>query len=222
MFSVVTPPTAEPLSVQEVRVHLREGLDSPADSPMDSPVLFEFYPDDSWIRDKITAARESCEAFLGYPLTNAVYRLTFADFSGRKTLEGWNRGWFNRSAEPSYFRIPAGFVDVESIAYLDANNVSRTLAATSYDFDPITGIVFPDRPWPAVSSRPEAVRLLVRGAYGSDSPALLVPQAIRHAMLLMIAEWYVNREQSVEGRPTEAALGVEYLLRPLRTRLGMA
>ena len=223
MFEAVYPPSAEPLTVKEVRIHLRQAGDGDSPQPGDSPAMFEELPDTSWIKSKITTARESCEAFLGFPLTDALYLLTFADFTGRTAEQiRQNRFYPVAANEQNFLKLPQGFVELEAISFLDVNNISRVLPSSTYDFDPVTGLVFPDSAWPILSSRPQAVRLLARGAYGVDSPPRPVPQAIKHAMLLMIGEWNYNREQTIEGRVAETPLGVEYLLRPLRTRLGMA
>ena len=227
-FDLVVQPTAEPLTLLDARIHLHQGADG--DSPLgpqegDSPVLFDFTPDDSWVLGAIRSARESCELYLGFPLTNGVYRLAFPDFTGR-TPEEIARCRYSASywpfAQPQYLTLPSGFVSLEGIEYLDATNTLVTLAPSGYDFDPVSRIVFNDAPWPALSSRPLAVRILARGAYGIDSPGLPVPESVKQAMKLMIGEWYENRELSIDGRVAEITLGIEYLLRPLRTRLGMA
>lgn len=202
----LTQPIAEPISLQEARVHLRQMADG--DSPQ------EEIPDDSWVVDKITAAREYCEAFLGYPLTDASY-LVRADCFG------------------TALRLPNGVESVADVQYLDESGSLTSLDPSIYFFDDIAPqiLLMPGASWPAVSALPGSVRVTVGGQYGmnDESPPVnrSVPQMVRHAMLLLIGHWYENREGvtlplsgKLEG--FELPLGVEALLRPHRTRLGMA
>lgn len=77
-FRMTQQPSSEPLTLAEVRLHLRQYQDgdTPGYTPSaggDTPSFAEDYPDDSWVRSKISAAREFCEEFLGFPLTDGVY-----------------------------------------------------------------------------------------------------------------------------------------------------
>lgn len=222
MLLEVTPPTAEPVTLKEARVHLRQGFDG--DSPR-AVVLYDDVPDDSWVIPKITAARQSAESFLGYPLTDAIYQMTLQDFTGRPfdpraARYPWRLDYL---PVPMGLQLPPGIGEVESIEYLDpVTHLPVVLATSGYDFDPVTRTVYNDQPWPSISSRSSAVRIKVRGVYGRGSPPVKVPEAIKHAILLMVGEWYANREITIDGRIATIALGVEYLLRPYRTRLGMA
>jgi len=193
-------PTAEPLTLLEARIHLRQDFDG--DSPMPPA------PDDSWLSDKITAAREFAEDFIGVPLTDATYL--------------WRADAFTDN-----FPLPEGTAEVVAVSYLDADGTTvATVDPTIYYFDEGAPqlVLLPGASWPVISTLPGAVRVTLRGGYGTgDSPPAPVPARVRHAMLLLIGHWWLNREAAVIApAATDIPFGVEALLRPLRVRLGMA
>ena len=233
----VTQPTREPLTLDEARIHLRQQGDGDSPNSGDSPNFYEQFPDDSWIVSKLTAVRQSCEDYLGFPLTDAVYMLVYQDFMGnpvpttaQRAFDGFRTPQWNLPSLACYgapgvygLQMPGWVGDVEAVQYLDpVSNHAMSVSTSGFDYDPVTKIIYNDLPWPVTSTRAGAVRISVRGEYGYDSPATRIPETIKHAMLLMLAEWYENRSITIDGRIAEITLGTEFLLRPLRYRLGMA
>lgn len=57
-------------------------------------------------------------------------------------------------------------------------------------------------------------------SYEAGSPVADVPAALKVAILLMVGNWYANREASTEAAMTELPIGVNALIAPYR-RLGV-
>jgi uncharacterized phiE125 gp8 family phage protein len=188
LLEPVNPPTAEPLTLQEVRVHLRQAVDDPSaleNFDLDSG-------DDSWVSAKITAARELAEDFLGYPLTDALYVQTAAAFGSSVTL-------------------PVLAKQIVRIEYLDDADATQTLSPSIYYYDPYGGEVWFYGALPVLSTRPNAVRIFYKAG-----PAGAVPESIKHAMLITITDWHENRAETDKLplaavnllRPKRLALGM--------------
>lgn len=217
----IAPPTAEPISLDEARVHLRQKADGVAASVVD---------DDSWVEAKITAVRQSAEQFLGFPLSDATYVQAYDSFttSAQPSIASWWGSTTTEASEP-YITLPRASGEVVAVQYLDASNVLQTLDPAKWEFDDFGGVVHVAAP-PAISTRASAVRVQFKGAYhpadaGASPPVLAapVPEDIKHAMLLMLGHFYENRESVVVGASVEELpMAVEHLLRPHRDRLGMA
>lgn len=100
-------------------------------------------------------------------------------------------------------------ISVDSITYYDADNVQQTLATDQYYVllpyrQPAT--VQPVTTWPATYCRPDAVQITFTAGFST------VPPALKHAILLLIAEWDRHRgDTSVSGATADA---VERLICP--------
>ncbi len=106
---------------------------------------------------------------------------------------------------------------ITSIEYYDTDNNLQTFAAGNYSShnQPLWGYIVlnQEAAWPSTYDRDDAIKITYVGGYGAA--ATDVPAAIKHAGLLMLGDWYENREQTIFGK-TPAALptGVNSLLRP--------
>jgi uncharacterized phiE125 gp8 family phage protein len=197
----VVAPTAEPLSIEVVKQHLRLGGDPEEYDDFEAQVLPLY----------VAAARRHAENVTGLYLTDAVYELRLSGF-------------------PQTISFPGSPVAaVESIAYTDTDGSIQTLSTSVYVLDDhpyrpqlVLGYL---EEWPAVRSAPGAVVIRYRGPYGSpdDSPARqLVPEGIRAAMLLLIGHWYENREVVKIGNITSTLdFSVSVLLGPYRRFAGI-
>lgn len=203
----VVQPTAEPLTLDEVKLHLRIDTDD----------------EDDWLEPQITAARQAAENFCNRYIAEQGVEARF---------DGW----------PCYWWAVAGFYvhspmtlpgsdparDVE-IKYIDPDGVEQTLDDAVYSVDmfraPSMVRIAYNQSWPAARNEPGAVRVTYTAGYTlpGDSPQVYpLPAAIRSAMLLMIGNWYENREAVVVGATVaELPLGVQSLLYPYRMQLGV-
>jgi len=112
-------------------------------------------------------------------------------------------------------------IDVDSVKYLDSSQALQTLSASAYRVIQGGGggsiIRLNDGyVWPVLSGEPDSVRVQFQCGYqDSGSPAVTtVPEAIQHAIYLLVAHWYENREAVSAGNVKSMPFGVERLLSP--------
>jgi len=165
----VTAPTAEPLQVSEVRRHL--SLDD------------SFY--DDYLSSLIEVTRATVEAETHRQLVTATYDMATDQLpAGTETLY-----------------LPFGQLQsITSITYTDTAGATQTFSSGDYDVSIARepGTVRPayGEVWPAARAQQEAATIRFICGYGAASA---VPQAIKHAMLLLIGHYFNNREQTTIG-----------------------
>ena len=116
------------------------------------------------------------------------------------------------------------------VKYVDVDGVEQTLAETVYSVNQFrapgeVGLAY-NQSWPPARNEQGAIRVTYTAGYNipGTSPAgeYPLPAAIRAAMLLLIGNWYENREAVVVGATVaELPLGVQSLLQPYRLSLGV-
>lgn len=140
--------------------------------------------DDALITRLIIAARMSAERITRRALVTQTWDLS---------LDAFPR-WELSIPKPT-------LQSVSSIAYVDANGATQTLAADQYLVDaksepgritPAFGLV-----WPVTRWQTNAVTVRFVAGYGA---AAAVPQGIKNWMLMRIKSLYENREQLVVGQ----------------------
>jgi uncharacterized phiE125 gp8 family phage protein len=104
---------------------------------------------------------------------------------------------------------------VTSITYVSTSGTTTTLPANQYQ----TSSACPDCPgrispaygcaWPSVRGGFEQVVVTFTAGYGA---AAAVPQAAKHALLLIVAHWYENREPTTDAIANELPFCLAYLL----------
>ena len=100
-----------------------------------------------------------------------------------------------------------------SIKYYDESDVEQTWSSAEYVVDTdcdYKGAVYPARTyaWPATRLFPKAVHIEYVAGYedSAASPVDLadnVPQTLKQAILILIAHWYENREETIVGTTVE-------------------
>lgn len=203
-LKVVTPPAAEPLSTAEAKLHLRVDHTS----------------DDTLISALIVAAREHVENYIVGSLveqTRAVY------------LSSWPY---------TPFRLPCGPVqEIESVKYADSDGVENTVSTDLYYLSPGGELCLETfESWPTARLRgPGAIEITYLTGYPPVETVIPgeeegdpdteetdyggnIPQAIKQAMLLLIGEWYEQREAAAYTKYTIQTIpwGVKQLLAPYR------
>lgn len=190
---VVNQPYEEPLELEAVKAHLR----------------VDFSDEDAMIQGYITAARELAETECGRAFVTQDWELGLDDFP-----------YGDR------FRLPGGQLqEVLSFVYTDSELQDHTMTAgTDYvlnQYAEPAEVVLPfSGMWPAaVLNTASAVRIQFRLGYETAAD---VPTQATQAMLMLIGDWYVNREDVVIGRTSTVAAklpnGVDRLLTNLRLR----
>jgi len=165
--------------------------------------------EENLIKSLITASRQMCE--------NYLFR-----FIGVQTVE-FRRHKFPGNNTP--ILLPAPVLTVTSIKYLDADNVEQTLDRSEYIVsDSAPALITPIGSWPETFRSGDSVRVLFTAGYcdPGDSPNVPepLPDTIRIAMLLQIADMYENREAQVE-KPLSANQTLVNLLAPYRLEMGI-
>lgn len=194
MDLVTVQPTTEPIAVSDAKMHLRVDI---AD-------------DDIYIASLIKAARQSCEDFCARAFITQTRQTTVDSFYSCDSDP------YGRSAILRLGRSPV--ISLTSITYVDTAGVTQTLDPTKYQTDlateparilPAYGLY-----WPVVRPQLSAVTATYVAGYGL-APA--VPDAIKHAMRILISHWYENREPVIIGsRMDVLPMTVEHLLGPYR------
>lgn len=221
---VVTPPTDEPISLDDARLHLRlEAYDSPP-----------YHADDDWLSTVgIPAAREHCEIIAGKSFAPQTFELTADAFPG------WYAGAFpRRTAMYPYWSLTTGspmfslpmppVTRIVSVTYATVDG-DVVLGASDYGVDS-EGRLYATygNLWPTTAlAQPGSVRVRYVAGFSAegDSPQdYPLPARYRSAMLLMLGHLYENREATVARgfELYEMPLGIQALLMPDRARIGFA
>jgi uncharacterized phiE125 gp8 family phage protein len=161
----ITEPTEEPITLDEAKQHLRVDIDD----------------DDTYIMGLIIAARMIAEERTNRALITQTWDMIIDDFPMGDTIK---------------LRKPC-LQSVESVNYTDSSGIEHIMPDTDYvvDTNSVPGRVFLGfaKIWPVVVLQPAAsVRIRFTAGYGDTADA--VPQGLKNAMLLLIGNWYANRE----------------------------
>ncbi len=187
-LSLVTAPTAEPVSLAEAKAHLRVTLSA----------------DDALIATYLMAARAAAENYTRRALALQTFDQTF-DYGYPCTHDGRQRLVLLRSP----------LVSVTSVTYVDTAGVTQTLNPSQYLVDTVGiegrieaayGVT-----WPAVRDQMAAITVRFVAGYAQ------IPEPVRAAILLTLGHLYEHREDVVIGpSANELPRGAEALLFPYR------
>lgn len=188
-------PALDPVSLAEARAHCR--ITEP--------------DEDGLLAGYLLAARQYVERDTGRVLITQRWCYTLD--------RGWPSAWDGACYRTRIVLPITPLQSVVSIQYVDVDGATQTLAANQYRVikERLFGYVEPafGVSWPAVRDQSDAITVMVDAGYGTNPGD--VPEPIRQAMLLMIANWHENREAVITGTiVAEMPLGVEALLFPYR------
>lgn len=187
----VTSPAVEPVTLAEAKAHLR----------------VDDTNSDTEITAMIRAAREWVETYLDRSLVHTQWRATYDTF-------------------PWEFELPrppmasSGTTTAVAVTYTLETGSTATLDATTYrvDRDDTPGVIRTvySGTWPGHLADANAVTVTWWGGYGADGTS--VPQAVRSAMLMLIAHFYETRGATVStgAVPQDVPFGVKALLDSVR------
>lgn len=184
-LSLYTAAAVEPVTLAEVRSHCR----------------IDDHSDDAYLVLLIKAARQFAETYSRRQFVTATWKL-YLDrfpFGANETI----------SDSQSYCRdaiiLPRPpLQSITSIAYIDANGASQSFTNYTSDIYGEPGRVQPayGYTWPTARLQPNAITITYKAGYGGSAPAndaasvAAVPQPIKHAIMMLAANWYENREPS--------------------------
>lgn len=185
-LSLVTGPTAEPVSLTEAKVHLNEDGTS----------------DDTNITALIATAREDCESFQRRAYVTQTWDLTLDKWPDSDSIE--------LPLPPLQSISFVKYVDKDgNETTWDSSNYFAAVKG-----EPGRLVLAYGKSWPSTTLRPaEAITVRFVAGYGA---ATVVPKMVKQAMLLLVGHWYANREAVMAARQGGSALpvpfGVEALL----------
>lgn len=162
---------------------------------------------DDYFTHLVNAATEAVERYTGRALITQTWRLALDDFPCRDPR--------------SEIRLPRPpFQSVTSIAYTDSNGTAQTLSSSLYDatadLEPARIEPAYNEVWPATRNEREAVRVTYVAGYGDTAAS--VPESLRHAILLMVSQWFNYREPSISGTIiAQVPLSATWLMDSYRT-----
>lgn len=201
-MKIITPATAEPVSLELARKQCR--VDAEGSPPT--------HVDDDLITLYVTSAREWCEAYLGMIVAPTTVEISVDAFPDGVLV------------------LPTGPVlSIVSVTYRDADGNELLLDDSLYELDTSEQIpavrLLPDQVWPATDGSADNVRAQFSVGYSpvGDSPQTApLPGSIRVAILLITAHLYAHREDSIERALTLIPMGARMFLNPLKLRRGFA
>ena len=178
-IQLVTPPTEEPVSLLEAKLHLRVDFDE----------------DDMLIASLITAARQAAETLTGRQLTTARWKQVLDCFP-EPSLMGVPAGQTFTLPGHAILLAKAPVQSVVSINYLDMGSMNQTMSALTYTVDaaceparitPVFGQI-----WPICLPQIGAVSVTFDAGYGTASQ---VPEGIKSWIKLRVGSLYAHREE---------------------------
>lgn len=176
-ISLVTAPTVEPVTMNEILAHLRV--------TSRDEVLH--------IQSLVTAATEFCQTFTRRQFCTATYRVSGGSLAELFATDG-------------YCELPyPPLQSVSSISYKDGDGVSQTLSSSLYTVDaysePGRIAVAYNATWPTDRSDTNAANIQFVCGYGA---AYQVPERIKQAIKLTVAHLFENRGDESEELPQAA------------------
>lgn len=195
MITVITPPTAEPLTLDEVKSFLRDEDTTEQDDLLDALIV---------------ASRQHAEQELGRYLITQTLELALDRFPGEYLTLAPYLG--RDPLAPYEIKLPP-LVSVSSIQYVDLTGTLQVLAADQYVVDAKS------RParispayatwWPCAREQRNAVLIQFIAGYGAASA---VPECIKHWMKLRIKMAYDQRDAfAMDTRAAFAQLPDTYI-----------
>lgn len=210
ILELVTGPTGNVVSDQEIYDELRLDLTGSPAEPVDATV--------------VQAARDDAEAFLdggdgilGRALLTQTWQLHLDEFPGSgRYVPG--RGYVDAGA--IYLPLPP-LQSVSSITYVDTAGATQTLASSVYQVvnrqrQRSMIVEAYGQTWPSTRDIPQAVTVEFVAGYGAASA---VPGDIKRVIRAMVAHWYDNRGAVVIGKQPEVQPLIDWLVRKYRTDL---
>jgi uncharacterized phiE125 gp8 family phage protein len=198
---LLTPPAAEPLSLAEVKLHLK--VDTAAD--------------DALIANLIVAARQAAEEHGAMALVTQAWRLRLDAFPAGPAgwWDGWRQGSLAAAAAGAIVLPRPPLLSVSAVRAYDDADTASVMPPADYFVDtaawPGRVVLRAGKSWPAARLRPAGgVEVDFSAGFGAGGSA--VPWAIRQGLLTHIAWLYQNRGDGWAAMPSEA----QALYRPYR------
>lgn len=182
----VSEPSIEPVSLEEAKAHLN----------------YDATDKDALIEALISAARAHVENICHIAVAQSEWLLTYDEFPS------------------GALEIPKSpLISIDAVVYDDADGIAQTIDSADYFVDASQpfGWLIPNDDWPETLSAANAVRVTFTAGYAIQSGDVNeTPKALRQAILLLIGQWFENRDPLATGTIAEMPNAVEALIAPYR------
>ena len=191
IYTVVTPPSVEPVSLTEVKQHLR--LTATGEEGV-------YTAEDDKLNIFIQAAREQVEFITRRALNTQTWKI-----------------FIDRWPMSNELTLPfPPLISVTHVKYYETDDTENTF--TDYGVgtgDPGRIVLDYGYVWPSKTLRPlNPIEIQFVAGYGATSAS--VPESIRSAILMLVGHLYENRELTSMANMIEVPFAVDALLRSYR------
>jgi hypothetical protein len=184
--------------------------------------------DDTYISGLISMAIEACSNYLGYSIRKGTAKYGFDAYTGSPAMVNPING--TNIPSGNYLRLNTRCLSVVSVSYVNDSQAVTAFDGSSWLVSPdpmgsySRNIFFEDAP---SSITDDTIKYIVEITEGfnpvgtaSVDPDTIFPATIKHAALLLVAQYYDNRQAIVTGTiQTEMSLGFHYLLDPYKIQI---
>jgi uncharacterized phiE125 gp8 family phage protein len=182
----------------------------------------ESHPDDELLLSYLESAVDMAEDFTGLTLVPTVLEIALDEFPC-VTRGRWSMSPAERLSQQAIELPRPPFVSL--VAFTSADDSDGEIDPVTYAVDSyaVPARLVPVSVWPTVVPATNRIKVQWLDGYGDTSDGHTpIPAAIRQALLLSVADWYNQREDTVDFTPSSLPNGATALMRPKRVRLGMA
>ena len=190
-LTLITAPTSEPVSLAEAKKQCGVAND------------IDYH--NEHLDTLVTAAREKVETDTGRALLTQTWDYSF--------------DLFPCGLEPIY--IPKSpVISITSLKYFDTTNTEQTLATTVYhpsrflNREPAEIRLKKSQSWPALYGENGVITVRFICGYVT---ALAVPESLKQAIKLLVANWFENRSPNIIGTINSVELSYEALIAKWQT-----
>jgi hypothetical protein len=184
--------------------------------------------DDSYITGLISMALDACSNYLGYSIKKGTAKYGFDSFTGSPALINPVNGLNIPSG--NYLRVNSRVLAVNSVSYVNANQAVTAFSGSDWITapDPMGNYsrnIFINTAPDSITD--DTIKYIIEVSEGFNpvgtsavDPDTIFPMAIKHAALLLVGQYYDNRNAIVVGTiQAKISLGFEYLLDPYKIQV---
>ena len=184
----IIEPSIEPVTLAEAKTHLR----------------IEHTADDTYIEGLIQAAREYVEQETNRVLITQTWEYYLDDLGVNQNTEWWDgtRELATTVLQKRCIELPLGPVQsITSVKTFDEEDNETVFDSSKYFLDvaslPARLALRRNQNWDTFTRETNGFQVTYVAGYGDNASDVL--RALRHAILILVATWYENREVTTEN-----------------------
>lgn len=184
--------------------------------------------DDNYITGLISMALDACSNYVGYSIKKGTAKYGFDSFTGSPALINPVNGLNIPSG--NYLRVNSRVLAVNSVSYVNSSQAVTAFSGSDWIVAPdpmgnYTRNIFINTSPSSITD--DTIKYIVEVSEGfnivgtsSVDPDTIFPMSIKHAALLLVGQYYDNRNAIVVGAiQAKISLGFEYLLDPYKIQI---